>query len=116
MMKKDMLKKVGKALGRTAVDMAVGFAVQNTVAIPGRKLAAHKQSEKILLANEIAAYGISIAAMCTVDAKLKEKMNPQETISMQNIVDEVEEIFDDVCEGIFRDATEDELAEEREEA
>lgn len=103
------MKKVAKALGRTAVDMAVGFAVQNTVAIPGRKLAAHKQSEKILLANEVAAYGVSIAAMCAVDSKLKEKMNPQQ-ISIQEVVDEVENLFDEVCDEMFADE------EEREEA
>ena len=110
-MKKDMMKKIGAALGRTAVDMAVGFAVQNVVAIPGRRIAVKRQSEKILLANEVAAYGVSIAAMCAVDSKLKEKMN-QPTLTMDNIVDEVEDLFDEVCDGVFRDATEDELADE----
>lgn len=109
-MKKDTMKKVGVALGRTAVDMVVGFAVQNVVAIPGRQIAARKQSEKILIANEIAAYGVSIAAMCAVDAKLKEKMN-QPSLTMENVVDEVEEMFDEVCEHMFTDED-----EEREEA
>lgn len=107
----NAVKRIAKALGRTAIDMGVGFAVQNIVAIPGRNLAARKQSEKILLANEVAAYGVSIAAMCAVDSKLKEKMN-QPTLTMDNIVDEVEDLFDEVCDGVFRDATEDELADE----
>lgn len=108
-MKKDTMKKIGAALGRTAVDMAVGFAVQNVVAIPGRQIAAKRQSEKILIANEVAAYGVSIAAMCAVDSKIKSKMS-QPTITMENVVDELEDLFDDVCEQMFPDEEEKEEA------
>lgn len=106
-------KKVAKTFGRMAADMAVGLVVQNAIWLPGTRMTSKIQDvNKRAAANTglaLGSYAVSLAAIKKTDDYIVGKMN-QQSITMQDVVDEVEDLFDDVCGEMFPDEEEKEEA------
>lgn len=99
-------KKFAKTMGRMVADMTVGLVVQNAIWMPGTKLTSRIDNQKTRAtantALALGSYAASLAAIKKVDDVIVNKMNPQ-SISMQDIVDEVENLFDEACGEMFED-------------
>ena len=106
MLQNNKAAKVIKTFGRLAADMTVGLVVQNAIWMPGTKLTSKIDNQKTRAtantALALGSYAASLAAIKKVDDKIVSKMNPQ-TLSIQNIADEVGQMFDDVCDEMFTD-------------
>ena len=115
MLQNQKANRVVKTFGRLAADMAVGLIVQNAIWMPGTKLTARRDNQKrratANTALALGSYAASLAAIKKADDMIVSKMNPQATLSMQDIADEVGQMFDEVCDEMF---AEEEEKEEKE--